>query len=77
MEKWYKPKRHSGFKKEKSVDANVRVMMQNSDHRKNRHGRLLQVGRQAQALANVTKDTATRKKARAVADKVFEKIKED
>ena len=71
MAQWYKPKRHSGFDKDKNVDDNVRTMMRNADHRKSEKDRLLQVGRQAQALANVTTDRQTQKKAQAVANRAF------
>jgi len=71
MEQWYKPKRHSGFDKDKTAKDNVRTMMRNADHRKSEKGRLLQVGRQAQALANVTTDRETQKKAKAVANRAF------
>ena len=75
MDKWYKPEGHSGFKKEKSVSSNMRTMMRNADHRKSEKGRLRQVGRQAQALANVTTDKATENKARAVAKRAFTRLK--
>lgn len=70
-EKFFKPKRHSGFDKDKTVSDNVRTMMRNADHRKSEKDRLLQVGRQAQALANVTTDRETQKKAQAVANRAF------
>ncbi len=71
MAQWFKPKHKSGFDKNKTVKANVKTMMGHSDHRKDEKSRLLQVGRQAQALANVTKDIETKKKAEAVARKAF------
>lgn len=71
MDKWFKPKHKSGFDKDKTTKNNVRTMMTNSDHRKSEKDRLLQVGRQAQALANVTTDRETKKKAEAVARKAF------
>jgi len=71
VKKWFKPKRHTGFDKDKTVKDNVRTMMLNADHRKSEKGRLLQVGRQAQALANVTTDRETQKKAQAVANRAF------
>lgn len=40
-----------------------------------RHRRYLQAGRRAQALANVTADSETRKKAQADADYFFSKLK--
>ena len=71
VKKWFKPKRHTGFDKDKTVKDNVRTMMLNADHRKSEDKRLLQVGRQAQALANVTTDRQTQKKAQAVANRAF------
>ena len=71
VKKWFNPKRHTGFDKDKNVDDNVRTMMRNADHRKSEKDRLLQVGRQAQALANVTTDRQTQKKAQAVANRAF------
>lgn len=73
VEEWFKPKRHSGFRKARTVDANLRVMYLNADKRMTRKNRYLRVGRQALALANVTPDKATEKKAKAVSKKAFKR----
>lgn len=74
-DKFYQPKRHSGFSKTKSVKDNVRTMLMNADRRLSSHHKLLQVGRQAQALANATTDKTTQKKAQAVASEAFRRLK--
>lgn len=71
--KLFKPKRESGFDKDYPIDKNLRVMYLNSDKRLTLAHRWRQVGRQAQALANVTADAPTRKKAQAVATAAFKK----
>jgi hypothetical protein len=69
---WFEPKRHTGFKKELSVQKNAQIMYRNSDKRMSRSNRWLRVGKQAQALANVTKDIQTKNKARSVAEYAFD-----
>jgi len=74
VKKWFKPKRESGFDKDYTIDKNLRAMYRNSDKRLTPAHRWRQVGRQAQALANVTTDAPTRKKAQAVAIAAFKKV---
>jgi hypothetical protein len=63
--KWFKPKRHSGFKKEATIHENVLVMLNMN------RGNALRAARQALALANVTQDSKTKQKAKAVAKQLF------
>ena len=73
--KWFKPKRESGFSKDKTIEANLRTMHANTPKNMKRESRWRRVGRQAQALANVTQDKETQKKAEAVAERAFKKLK--
>lgn len=73
MEKWFEPKRKSGFSKDNSIEENLRTMYDNCGF-KDSNKCWLRVGRQGQSLANVTKDPETKKKAKKVADVAFEKI---
>jgi len=75
MGKWYSPKRKSGFHKSKSASDNVRVMMRNAPKNYSAERKLRLVGRQAQALANVTKDKMTEKKARSTARLAFNRLR--
>lgn len=73
-ELWFKGfKRHSGFDKDASVETNLNVMYRNARLKKP-SDRWRRVGRQANALANLTKDKPTEKKARAVASAAFKKL---
>jgi len=73
-ELWFKGfKRHSGFDKDFSIEHNLKVMYRNAKLMKPAD-RWRRVGRQAQALANLTADKTTEKKARAVADAAFKKL---
>lgn len=73
--KWFKPKRKSGFSKEKSIEENLRTMHAHTPKSMNPKSRWRRVGLQANALANVTKDAVTKTKARQVATKAFNKLK--
>ena len=75
MTKWFKAKRHTGFDKDKSVESNLRTMYRNTAKSLTPHKKWLRVGRQALALANVSTDSATVKKAKAVSKRAFEKAK--
>lgn len=55
--------RHSGFRKSLTVKGNVRKML--------KYASPLRAARRAQALANVTRDRGTKRKARAVARQLF------
>jgi hypothetical protein len=71
--KWFKPKRHSGFDKELSIEKNLEVMYKKLKL-KYPADRWRRVGRQALALANVTQDKETREKARKVSDIAFKNL---
>ena len=75
MVKWFKPKRHSGFSKKKTVEANLSTMFGNTPKNMLPENRWRRVGRQAQALANVTTDVATKTKAQSVAKWAFRKLR--
>ena len=66
-------KRHSGFDKTKSVAENLRIMYKNAKLKKPAD-RWLRVGRQANALANLTADKVTERKSRVVATIAFKKL---
>lgn len=75
--KWFKPKRHSGFSKDYTIDQNLRVMYANTSKALSSYKRWLRVGRQAQALANLTigkpKLRHVHEKSRSVAEHAFKK----
>lgn len=64
VEKWFRPKGHTGWHKTQSSVTRRRHLLDHTDKRLSRHGRYLQAARRAQALANVTQDPETAKKAR-------------
>ncbi len=66
-------KRKSGFSKDASIRENLIVMSKNT-RLKTPEKVWLRVGRQAQALANLTIDKETKKKATAVARAAFKKL---
>ncbi len=57
MLKWYKPKVHSGWRKEDAMDKRRRNAL------KAHKGNKLATARSLNALANVTKDEETKRKA--------------
>jgi hypothetical protein len=73
--KWFKPKKHTGWEKDQNASTRRRKLMDSTSKAWTRHRRYLQAGRRAQALANVTADSETRKKAQADADYFFSKLK--
>ena len=73
--KWFKPRRHTGFDKDKSIDSNLRTMYRNTAKSLSREKRWLRVGRQALSLSNVSKDAKTKKKAKSVSRAAFAKLK--
>ena len=66
-------KRHSGFSKEFDVDKNLRVMYKNT-RLKSPENAWRRVGRQAQSLANISQDKATKMKSQMVATAAFKKL---
>lgn len=73
--KWFKPTRHSGFLKEKGVAANITTMLRNLPRNWSKCKKLDRVRKQSQALANVSKDPATKKRAKEVADEASKRYK--
>lgn len=73
--KWFKPKKHTGWEKGQSAETRRRKLLASTPKNWGRDKRYLQAGHRAQALANVTTDPATRKKAQADAAYFFKKIK--
>jgi len=67
--RWFKPKGKSGFKKEKSLAWNYRTV------KKYMKGDLLAAGRKLIALANVTVDKPTERKARKLGKRFLREYK--
>lgn len=61
---WFKPKNHSGWKKNDPTIKRRKKVLEYTDKRKNIHDRLVQAGRKLLALANVTMDGETKIKAK-------------
>lgn len=64
-ERWYDPQKHTGWRKSQAPNTRRSKLMASTDRRMTMHNRHLQAGRRAQALANVTKDKETERKARS------------
>ena len=73
--KWFKPKEHTGWHKSQSASTRRRLLLRAADKRKALRKRYLEAGRKALALANVTKDKATKKKAHSDAQYFFKKLR--
>lgn len=74
VEKWFPGfKRHSGFDKDATVERNLNVMYKNAKL-STPEKKWLRVGRQAQALANITADRVTKNKANSVATAAFKRL---
>lgn len=71
--KWFKPKKETGWKKTQKASIRRSKLLASTDKRMSMHNRYVQAGRRAQALANVTKDSETKRKASADADYFFSK----
>lgn len=74
-EKWFNPKKHSGWKKDLKPSTRRSKLLRSTDKRLSMPSRYVQAGRKAMALANVTKDEATARKSRADATYFFKKVK--
>ena len=74
-EKWYKPRTRTGWRKRHAPSTRRRSLMKTTDKRKSRHGRNLQAAKRANALANVTKDRETERKARADATHFYKRAR--
>lgn len=66
-EKWFKAGKPLGWNKDDAMDKRRRIALRNRD------GDELATARALQALANVTKDPATKRKAQADAKYFFKK----
>jgi hypothetical protein len=75
VKKWFKPKVHTGWDKDQSAATRRRHLISSTPKNWTLHRRRLTAGRRAQALANVTQDSATKKKAAADAEYFFKKLK--
>lgn len=70
---WFAPKTHTGWDKDNKAVTRRRKLLDATDKRKTIHDRYVEAARMIQALANVTKDKETAKKARADAVYFFKK----
>jgi hypothetical protein len=73
--KWFKPKKHTGWKKTQKASTRRSYLLSTTDKRKTLDNRYLIAGRRALALANVTKDKPTERLARLDAKYFFKKAK--
>ena len=73
-EKWFNPKKHTGWRKEQKASTRRSKLLRATDKRKTMHNRYREAGRKAQALANVTADKETEKKSKTDADYFFNKL---
>lgn len=69
--KFFKPKKHTGWKKDQKAETRRRKLLDSTPKNWSLDRRRLLAARRAQALANVTKDSATRKKAQEDANYFF------
>jgi len=74
-EKWFSPGKHTGWKKSLPASTRRHRLLASTDKRMKMRKRYVQAGRRALALANVTQDTETEKRARADANYFFKKVK--
>jgi len=75
-EKWFNPKRHTGWSKTQPATTRRRKLLAATDKRKSLHNRYVEAGKKAQALANVTVDKRTKELAGLDARYFFRKAKE-
>jgi len=75
VKKWFKPKKHSGWRKSQKSATRRAKLLAATDKRKSLDSRYLSAGRKAQALANVTEDKQTAKLAGLDARYFFAKAK--
>lgn len=73
--KWFKPKRHSGWRKRDSAVNRRKKVLEYTDKRRNIHDRLVQAGRKLLALTNVTIDNETKIKAKEDSNYFFKLAK--
>ena len=67
-EKWFAPKRSSGWHKEQKATTRRRKLLAATDKRLSTRNRYLQAARMMGSLANVTRDAKTAEKAKVDAD---------
>ena len=72
---WFMPKTHTGWKKTLPAKTRRARLLRSTPKNYTRYHRYILAGRRIQALANVTKDPATKRKARADAQYFFRKAK--
>ena len=72
-EKWFSPKRHSGWHKEQKPTTRRRKLLAATDKRLSMRKRYLQAARMIGSLANVTQDAKTAEKAKTDADYFYGK----
>ena len=75
-EKFFEPKRHTGWEKTLGESARRGKLFEATDMKKSIHERYVEAGRMIQELANVTTDVDTKVKAKDDAEFFFEKAKE-
>ena len=74
-EKWYKPKKITGWRKTQSAETRRRKLMESTDKRLTMNNRNIQAGRRAQALSNVQQDERTKQLAKNDAIYFFTRAK--
>ena len=72
-EKWFAPKRTSGWHKEQKATTRRRKLLTATDKRLGMRNRYLQAARMICSLANVTRDAKTAQKAKVDADYFYAK----
>lgn len=74
-QKWFHPRRESGWKKTMNPKTRRDMIYRASDRHLSQYERNIQAGRMIKSLANVTKDKETKKKADGDAKYFFNKAK--
>ena len=69
--KFFKPKKHTGWKKDQNAKTRRRKLLDSTPKNWTLNRRRLQAARRAQALANITKDPDTKRKAQSDANYFF------
>jgi len=73
---WFSPKTHTFWRKTQSATTRRRKLLASTDKRRSLYDRFISSARKIQALANVTKDMATKKLAKQDAIYFFRKARE-
>jgi len=73
--KWFKPRKHRGWRAADPTETRRRRVLASTDRRKTRRNRYLEAARALQALANVTRDPDTRRKARSDAQHFYRRAR--